>query len=85
MGHLVHDYLLRHRPLAMELEKHLHATLHHDDDARPAIPPVGKVGLRKPHPRLATLTTFGPHTASVSQRNLHGTGVNKNANTANIT
>jgi hypothetical protein len=28
---------------------------------------------------------FGPHTASVSQRNLRGTGVNKNANTAQIT
>jgi hypothetical protein len=46
---------------------------------------VGEVGLRKPHPRPATLTTFGPRTASVSQRNLRGTGVNRNANTAHIT
>jgi hypothetical protein len=43
---------------------------------------VGEVGLRKPHPRPATLATFGPRTASVSWRNLRCTGANKNANTA---
>jgi hypothetical protein len=31
---------------------------------------VGEVGLRKPHPRSATLTAFGQHMASVSWRNL---------------
>jgi hypothetical protein len=31
---------------------------------------VGEVGLRKPRPRPATLTTFGQRMASVSWRNL---------------
>jgi hypothetical protein len=46
---------------------------------------VGEVGLRKPHPRSATLTTFGPHAASASRRNLRGAGVNRKANTALVT
>lgn len=35
---------------------------------------VGEVGLRKPRPRPAMLAIFGPHTVSVSQGNLRGTG-----------
>jgi hypothetical protein len=35
---------------------------------------VREVGLRKPRPRPAMLAIFGPHTVSVSQANLRGTG-----------
>jgi hypothetical protein len=38
---------------------------------------VGEVGLRKHHPRSATLATFGLSTASVSWGSLHCTGANK--------
>jgi hypothetical protein len=45
---------------------------------------VGEVGLRKHHPRPATLetATFGLRTASVSWGNLRCMGANKNANAA---
>jgi hypothetical protein len=36
---------------------------------------VGEVGLRKPRPRPARLTIFGPRTDSVSRRNLRGMGL----------
>jgi hypothetical protein len=52
--------------------------VHH---VRPPVPfvrrRVGEVGLRKHHPRPATLATFGLRTASVLWGNLRCTGANK--------
>jgi hypothetical protein len=47
----------------------------HGHHRLPRVGPIGEVGLQKPRPRPARLTIFGPRTASVSRRNLHGMGL----------